>query len=251
MTDFIKVEHAEKVCIVTINRPEAKNAINQDMYGAIADALTDADERADIRAVLLKAEGDIFTAGNDLRDFRSDDSQGEPPVRRFLTAIRDVDVPFIIAVNGAAIGIGLTMLLHADLVIADETASFKAPFAQIGVVPEAGSSVLLPQAVGIAWANDILLTGRSVSASEALSIGLISRVYPSADLQAEALKLAKQVAAMAPNAMKESKRLIRSGRDVLKAQMEKELAVFGRQLKSAEFKEAATAFFEKRPPVYD
>lgn len=251
MTEFVKVEHSDKVCTITINRAEAKNAINQDMYGAIADALMDADERPDVRCVLLRAEGDIFTAGNDLRDFRSDDSEGEPPVRRFLTAIRDVDVPFVISVNGAAIGIGLTMLLHADLVIANEVASFKAPFAQIGVVPEAGSSVLLPQAVGIAWANDILLTGRSVSAAEALSIGLISRVYPAADLDAEARKLAKQIAAMAPNAMKESKRLIRSGRDALKDQMERELVVFGRQLKSAEFKEAATAFFEKRPPVYD
>lgn len=251
MTEFVKVETADKVCVITINRPEAKNALNQDMYGAMADALVDANERADIRCVLLRAEGDIFTAGNDLRDFRSDDSQGEPPVRRFLTAIRDIDVPFIIAVNGAAIGVGLTMLLHADLVIAGEAASFKAPFAQIGVVPEAGSSILLPQAVGIAWANDILLTGRSVSAQEALSIGLISRVYPDTELDGEAHKLARQVAAMAPNAMKESKRLIRSGRDALKDHMETEMKVFGRQLKSAEFKEAATAFFEKRPPVYD
>ncbi|MAK62685.1 MAG: enoyl-CoA hydratase [Ponticaulis sp.] len=251
MTDFIQVAYADKVCTITINRPEAKNAINQAMYGAIADALTEADERADVRVVLLRAEGDIFTAGNDLRDFQSSDADGEPPVRRFLRAIRDVDVPFVIAVNGAAIGIGLTMLLHADLVISDDTASFKAPFAQIGVVPEAGSSVLLPQAVGIAWANDILLTGRSVNAQEALSIGLISRVYPAADLQAEAVKLSKQIAAMAPNAMKESKRLIRSGRDVLAEHMDKELAVFAKQLESAEFKEAATAFFEKRPPVYD
>lgn len=251
MTDFVNVEMADKVCVITINRPEAKNAINQAMYGAMADALVEANDRADIRCVLLRAEGDIFTAGNDLRDFVSDSSQGVPPVHRFLSAIRDVDVPFVIAVNGAAIGIGLTMLLHADLVIASEAASFKAPFAQIGVVPEAGSSILLPQAVGIAWANDILLTGRSVTAQEALSIGLISRVYAAADLDAEAQKLAKQIAAMAPNAMKESKRLIRASRDVLKAHMETELAVFGRQLKSAEFKEAATAFFEKRPPVYD
>tara|TARA_B100000678_G_scaffold42272_1_gene31687 strand:+ start:10934 stop:11689 length:756 start_codon:yes stop_codon:yes gene_type:complete len=251
MTDFITVEHQDKVCIVTLSRPEAKNAINQDMYGAMADALLDADERDDVRAVLLRAEGDIFTAGNDLRDFQSSRDGGEPPVGRFLRAIREVNVPFLIAVNGAAIGIGLTMLLHADLIIADETASFKAPFAQIGVVPEAGSSILLPQAVGIAWANDILLTGRSVTAEEALSIGLISRVYPKAELQAEALKLAKQVAAMAPNAMKESKRLIRASRDVIAKQMEKEFAVFGRQLQSAEFKEATTAFFEKRPPVFD
>ncbi|MAP94139.1 MAG: enoyl-CoA hydratase [Ponticaulis sp.] len=251
MTEFIKVEHQEKVCVITISRPEAKNALTQDMYGAIADALVDADSRSDVRAVLLRADGDIFTAGNDLRDFQSGKSDGEPPVGRFLRAIRDVDVPFLIAVNGAAIGVGLTMLLHADIVMASETASFKAPFAQIGVVPEAGSSLLLPQAVGLAWANDILLTGRSVTAEEALSIGLISRVYPADQLDGEAHKLAHQIAAMAPNAMKESKRLIRASRETIAAQMDKELVVFGRQLQSAEFKEAATAFFEKRPPVYD
>lgn len=251
MSEFISVERHDRVCVVKIDRPAAKNALTQDMYGAIADALFEADKNKDIRAVLLTSDGELFTAGNDLRDFQSERGEGEAPVGRFLRAIRDVNVPFIISVNGPSIGVGLTMLLHADLVIAGERATFKAPFAQIGVVPEAGSSLLLPQAVGMAWANDILLTGRALTAQEALSIGLISRVYPDGDLAAEAMQLAMQVSQMPPNAMLESKKLIRAGRDAIIAQMEKEMVAFGNQLRSAEFKEAATAFFEKRAPVFD
>ncbi|HBJ91811.1 MAG TPA: hypothetical protein DDZ43_02935 [Hyphomonadaceae bacterium] len=111
--------------------------------------------------------------------------------------------------------------------------------------------MLLPQAVGMAWTNDILLTGRALTAQEALSIGLISRVYQDGDLAAEAMKLAEQVSQMPPNALLESKKLIRAGRDAIIAQMEKEMVAFGNQLRSSEFKEAATAFFEKRAPVFD
>ena len=177
MTDLMNISRNERVLTLEMNRPEKKNALTHAMYAAMADAIRDAQTDSKTGAVLICAAGDFFTAGNDLADFQSGMPSGKPPVIHFLEAIRDAEKPLFAAVNGPAVGIGLTMLLHCDLSFAAKSATFSAPFTKVGLVPEAASSLLLPQTVGLAMANDILLTGRTITADEALSCGLISRIY--------------------------------------------------------------------------
>ncbi|MEP1444917.1 MAG: enoyl-CoA hydratase-related protein [Paraglaciecola sp.] len=253
MSTNLIVEIKHRVMRLTINRPELKNALDRSLYGALADALEASQSDPQIRAVLLTATGDIFTAGNDLADFVNPiEETGTPNVIRFLKAISECETPIIVAVNGPAIGIGLTMLLHCDMVYASTSASFRAPFTHVGVVPEAASSLLLPLAVGNAWANDLMIAGRTLNAEEALSAGLISRVFEDENLLAESLKIAEQVAGLAPNSVKQSKQLIRGiNKEQVKAQMQKEGEIFAEQLASAEFKESVAAFYEKRAPKFD
>lgn len=251
MSEHITQSLDNRVLTLTINRPERKNALTQGMYGAMADAITGANDDPGVRAIVLTGAGDMFTAGNDLGDFAGDMHEGKPPVQRFLEGIRDAEKPIIVAVNGPAIGVGLTMLLHADIVYAGETANFRTPFTQLGLVPEAGSSLLLPLSVGNSMANEILLAGRILDAQEALACGLVSRVLPGADLLAEAQKTAARIAGSAPMAMRRSKALIRANRADVKARMDAESKVFAEQLKSPEFAEAAAAFMEKRAPVFE
>jgi enoyl-CoA hydratase/carnithine racemase len=251
MTEHVHLEFDHRVLTITLDRQEVKNALTHDMYSALADALEEAGSNDDVRCVLITGAGDIFTAGNDLGDFASPLPAGKLPVLRFLETLRDFEKPVIVAVNGAAIGIGLTLLLHCDLVFAGENATFSAPFTRLGLVPEAGSSLLLPRAVGNAMANDILLAGRVLNASEALVAGLVSRVAPHERLSELATEVAHQVAGFAPNAVRESKRLIRGDRDRVADQMRREERVFFAQLESSEFSESLLAMREKRPPVFD
>lgn len=250
MTDHITSHLADHILTLTINRPERKNAITQVMYGALADAIVGANDDKAIRAIVITGEGDMFTAGNDLTDFAMNMRDGTPPVQRFLNGIRDAEKPIIIAINGPAIGVGLTMLLHADICYASETANFRAPFTALGLVPEAGSSLLLPLSVGNSMANEILLAGRILTAEEALACGLVSRVLPAADLMSAAMACAAKIAASAPNAMRRSKALIRANRSDVAARMTAEGHAFTDQLKSPEFAEAAAAFMQKRAPVF-
>jgi len=252
MTDHIQTSLDNQILTLTINRPERKNALTQAMYGAMADAIVGANDDKAVRAIIITGEGDMFTAGNDLGDFASDmeRSSGEPPVTRFLNAIRDAEKPLIAAVNGPAIGVGLTMLLHCDIAYAAESANFRAPFTALGLVPEAGSSLLLPLSVGNSMANEILLAGRILTAQEALDCGLVSRLVPDAGLMAAATACAQQVAAAAPTAIRRSKALIRANRDAVKQRMAEEGKAFAEQLKSPDFVEAAAAFAQKRKPVF-
>lgn len=252
MTDTIKLQTKDRVTTLTISRPDKRNALTQDMYAAMADAIEAYGQSDDARAFVITGEGEYFTAGNDLMDFSMADRGAEtPPVMRFIMAILDCPKPLICAVNGPAIGIGLTMLLHADLCFAAQSATINAPFVKLSVVPEAGSSILLPATVGMAVANDILLAGRVLSADEAHGYGLISRVLPDADFHAQAHEIAAQVAASSPTAMRKSKALIRSNREEIRAQILKESAEFLAQLKSPDFAESVAALMEKRAPNYD
>ena len=173
-----------------------------------------------------------------------------PPVIRFLNAVSTCPKPLIAAVNGPAIGVGVTLLLHCDLIVVAETATFSTPFVQLGLVPEAASSLLLPATVGMAVANDMFLANRVLDANEALTFGLASRVFTSGELMAEAAKIGHQLANAAPNSMIKSKHLIRHGRDQMTAQMEKESVLFAEQLKSPEFAEVIAAKMQKRMPVF-
>ena len=251
MSEHVEIELADRVLTICLNRPDRLNALTHAMYAAVADGLERAAEDPDVRVVVISGKGRAFTAGNDLGDFAAGMPEGEPPVYRFLNALVNAPKPLIAAVNGHAVGVGLTMLLHCDLAFAAESATFRAPFPQLGLVPEAASSLLLPRALGNAWANDILLAGRKVNAKEALFAGLISRVYEDEQLLPNTMKTALAIAAQAPNATLKTKELIRSGKQAVIEQMAKEGEVFDAQLKSAEFAEAAAAFQEGRPPKFD
>lgn len=251
MSENISIVTEGRVTTLTINRPAKRNALTQVMYGQIADALNHYAENDEARAFVITGAEDFFTAGNDLQDFSTASHNEEtPPVARFLEAISSCPKPVIAAVNGPAIGVGLTMLLHCDLSYAAESASFTAPFVKLGLVPEAASSMLLSASVGMAVANDILLAGRSLSAAEAHDYGLISRVFPDGDLQAEVAAIAAHVANSAPDAVKLSKSLIRNQREAVAKQMEKEEQLFVSQLKSAEFAEVVAAMMQKRAPHF-
>lgn len=251
MSDFITLETEGQVTSLTINRPKKRNAITQEMYGAMADALKSYESASDQRAFVITGAEDYFTAGNDLQDFSMADHTSDlSPVARFLEAVSTCKKPLIAAVNGPAIGVGLTMLLHCDLVYAAESATFTAPFVKLGLVPEAASSMLLSASVGMAVANDILLAGRKLTAQEAHGYGLISRVFSDADLQSEVAAIAAHVAASAPEAVKLSKSLIRHQRDQVAEQMKVESELFVSQLKSPEFAEVVAAMMQKRAPKF-
>lgn len=251
MSEHVRVRVAGRVMTITLDRPDVRNALTHAMYAALADALERADGDGDIRCVLITGEGEAFTAGNDLGDFADPLPDGPLPVMRFLEILRDMDTPVVAAVNGFAVGVGLTMLLHCDLAFASEQATFSAPFTRIGLVPEAGSSLLLPRSLGTAWANDILLAGRVLTAADALVAGLVSRVLPGDELLGVADSVARQIAGLAPNSVRESKRLIRADRGRTAERMEMEGEVFFTQLGSAEFSESLAAMKEKRAPDFD
>ncbi|WP_300394770.1 enoyl-CoA hydratase [Henriciella sp.] len=253
MTDHIKTDLSDRILTITIARPDRKNALTQAMYGVMADAINGANSDKAIRAIVITGEGDMFTAGNDLTDFASIEAResGEPPVTRFLNAIRDAEKPLIAAINGPAIGVGLTMLLHCDIAYAAASANLRAPFVQLGLVPEAGSSMLLPRMVGRSMANDILLAGRILSAEEALACGLVSRVVADGEVLETAQQTARKIAASAPGAVLKSKALLNMNRAEIADQMRAEGTVFAAQLQSPEFAEAAAAFAQKRAPVFE
>lgn len=253
MTEHIKTDLTDRILTITIARPERKNALTQAMYGKMADAISGANTDKAVRAIILTGEGDMFTAGNDLTDFASIEEResGEPPVTRFLNAIRDAEKPIIAAVNGPGIGVGLTMLLHCDIAYAAKSANLRAPFTQLGLVPEAGSSILLPRMVGRSMANDILLAGRILSAEEALACGLVSRVTEDGKVLEVATATARKIAASPPQAILKSKALINPNRAEIAAQMAAEGKAFAAQLQSPEFAEAAAAFAQKRAPVFE
>ncbi|SIN68428.1 Enoyl-CoA hydratase [Parasphingorhabdus marina DSM 22363] len=252
MSNNIDLSTADRVTTLTIARADKKNAITQDMYAAMAEAITDYGQDMDVRALVITGAGDMFTAGNDLQDFSTGgaDQDEIPPVSRFLHALRDCPKPVVAAVNGPAIGVGLTMLLHCDLVYAGQSATFNAPFVKLGLVPEAASSLLLPAAVGMAVANDILLAGRTLNAEEALRFGLIARIFPDGELQEAARQIALHIASSAPNALRQSKSLIRNQRDQIADQMQAEGRLFVDQLQSPDFRESVAAMMEKRAPNY-
>ncbi|MEM8985598.1 MAG: enoyl-CoA hydratase [Pseudomonadota bacterium] len=253
-------EHIQKlvdggVMRLAFNRPDKKNAITRDMYSALADGLAEADATPSVRVVVLAAEGDIFTAGNDMLDFMEHPPHAEKdprqaPVFRFLKAIATAQKPLIASVNGAAIGVGMTMLLHCDMVIAVEDAVLQTPFVNLALVPEAASSLILPRLVGHQLASEILLTGAKIPAKRAYDTGLVNAVVAADRLEAETMERARSLAALPPVAVRQSKQLIRGDTAEILQRIEEEGAVFSERLQSEEFKEAATAFMERRAPDF-
>lgn len=251
MTTDILVAVEDRIMTITFNRPAKKNAITSAMYGAMADALVDAHKRDDVRAIMFTANGDAFTAGNDLLDFRDNPPRGaEAPVARFLRGILTAEKPIVAAVNGMAVGVGLTMLLHFDIVYMAKSAKLQAPFVDLALVPEAASSLLLPQRIGHAKAAEIFMLGKWVSATEAESMGMVSAVYSDDALLDEAKRAALALSKKAPESLRLTKQLMRG--DIAQAgeRMEKESTLFGERLQSPELMEAVMAFLQKREPDF-
>jgi enoyl-CoA hydratase/carnithine racemase len=253
VTEHVLVEKSEKLLVLTLNRPDKKNALTRAMYKTLATEITNADADPDIRCVLIKANGDMFTAGNDLADFAAVGDAAEAPrpedANPLLPALAKARTPLIAAVNGKAVGVGVTMLLHCDMVFVADDALLIAPFVNLALVPEAGSSLLMPLRIGHARAFEMFVLGEPVNAQKAVSWGIANRALPPAQLQAAARATALAIAARAPASVVATKALMRD-ETILLARMSQESGHFVRQLKSAEFKEAFTAFSERRAPDF-
>ena len=249
MTDHIAVTIEGGIAEIRFDRPDKKNAITAAMYASLRDALLGCAVEDSVRVVLFTAAGDSFTAGNDLADFaapRGDDLA----VTGFLHAIAAAPKPLIAAVRGNAVGVGTTLLLHCDLVVAAPSARFQVPFVNLGLVPEAASSLLLPRLIGHQRASAMVLLGEALDADTALGVGLVNRVVPDAELEATARTMAAAVAAKAPTAVRLAKALLKGDGSDVRARMDLEGVHFAAQLKSAECREAIAAFFEKRAPDF-
>jgi enoyl-CoA hydratase/carnithine racemase len=250
MSEHIHVEIIDRVQRIVIDRPRKKNALTPAMYTAIADALASGEASDGVRVHYITGAGTTFTAGNDMATFLNP-SAFMAPVVRFLTAIRDASKPLVIAVNGAAIGVGVTMLLHADLVYAATSARLRTPFVDLGLVPEAGSSLLMPTTMGHTRAAELLLLGETLSAQRACESLLVNEVLDDDALETHAMRQAVRLANRAPAAMRASKALMRrANATALRETMDEEYRVFAERLASPELAEAVTAFLEKRAPEF-
>ncbi|WHZ10421.1 MAG: Enoyl-CoA hydratase [Burkholderiaceae bacterium] len=251
MSDILS--HTEGgVLTLTFNRLDKKNSITQAMYGLLADALSLAEGQAAVRVVLLQGHETVFCAGNDIGDFQNQPPQGaDSPVHRFLRAIALFPKPLLAAVCGPAVGVGTTMLLHCDLVYAGDNAAFSLPFVNLGLCPEAASSLLLPQMLGYHRAAEALLMGEPFMAEAALEVGLANRVLPPTEVNAYAQGRARKLAEKPISSLVETKRLMKKGQlQALLHQMTEEGAVFGRMLREPAAREAFAAFMEKRKPDF-
>ena len=248
MTEHVLVEKSDRLKVLTFNRPEKKNALTREMYAALATEINNANDDTNVRCILLQAHGDMFTAGNDLVDFAAINSGTAPhmhEVNPFLLALNGARKPLVAAVNGRAVGIGLTMLLHCDMVFVAEDALLTAPFVNLALVPEAASSMLLPLRIGHVRAFETFVLGEPINAQKAVEWGIANRAVPPADLHKVARAGALAIASRAPSSVSATKRLLRD-ETALRERMSVEIELFARQLKSPEFKEAFTAFAERR-----
>jgi enoyl-CoA hydratase/carnithine racemase len=250
--NHIKTAMGNGVATIEIARPEKKNALTMAMYQAMADAIDAARGDAAVRALLITGQPGVFTSGNDLEDFMQRPPQGpDSPVFRFMQALVACDKPVVAAVTGAAVGIGTTMLLHCDLVYVSDEARLALPFVSLGLVPEYASSLLLPRLIGHARAAEKLLLGDPFGPQDAVDCGIANAVLPAAEVVPHARRVAERFNALPPEAVRESKRLMRRALAEPVAQaMREEGAMFAQRLRSPEAREAFTAFFEKRRPDF-
>ncbi|MBR0649645.1 enoyl-CoA hydratase [Roseomonas terrae] len=250
----IVVTDAEGLRTIRIDRPEKKNALTRAMYGAMADALRDAATAPGVRVVFITGGDACFTSGNDVADFKArGEQQAEvpSPAREFLAALRACPKPVVAAVAGYAIGIGTTLLLHCDLVYAADTAVFRMPFVDLGLCPEGGSSLVVPQRAGQLLANELLMLGEAFTPETALRAGIANAVVPLADLFTVAEGAARKLATKPPTALAATKRLLRQAEETrLTTHMVEEFSLFGALLRGPEAAEAVAAFQEKRKPDF-
>lgn len=251
MSEQVQVTAAGGMMEILLDRPEKKNALSNAMYDRIVDALEEASGRPDVRVVLIGSAGAEFTAGNDLADFaKVAMGGGEARAARFIEAIARFEKPLVAAVPGLAVGVGMTMLLHCDLVYVSREARLSAPFVGLALVPEAGSSLLLPLRVGHPKAFEIFALGASITGEAATALGLANEALDPGD-EIEAARAACALLAKQPlGALIATKRLMRDDA-LLFERMKAEGAVFFERLKSSSAKEAFAAFMERRPPDFE
>ena len=251
MSDILTHQDAG-VLTLTFNRVERKNSINVAMYDALATALEKAAGDAATRVVVIQGHETIFSAGNDIEDFLKNKPAGmDSPVFRFLRGIATFPKPLVAAVCGPAVGVGTTLLVHCDLVYAGDNAAFSMPFVNLGLVPEAASSLLVPQMFGYHRAAEALLLGEPFMAEAALEVGLVNRVVPPSEANALAQAQARKLAAKPLSSLIATKQLMKGGQQkAVLERMGEEGAQFGRMLGEPAAREAMTAFMEKRKPDF-
>jgi enoyl-CoA hydratase/carnithine racemase len=252
MTEHVRVTVDNGVMEITWNRPEKKNAITNAMYAAAGDALEKASADKSIRVALFTSEGDAFTAGNDLSVFAAANSgaAAEPPQgHRLIHNLAKFDKPLVAGVRGVAVGVGMTMLLHCDMVYVAKDAKLSVPFVNLALVPEAASSITLPARVGHARAFQLFALGEPVTGEQAAAIGIANAALPADEVIAAARQAARKLAQRPLGALMATKKLMRDG-EILLQQMHREAEFFGKQLKSPEAAEAFAAFAQKRAPDF-
>lgn len=247
MSKHVSIVVEDGVLSITLNRPEKKNALNQDMYAAMTAALEDAAGSTEIRAVLLTGSGDSYTAGNDIADFQQSYSEGAAAsgASGFGDRLVRLEKPVVAAVNGLAVGIGATMLLHCDLVYASPAARFRFPFVDLGLVPEMASSLLLPRIVGYHRAAELMLLGGFCSAEEAREIGLVNRVLPATELLPHARGAAKALAGKPLGALAKTRALLRGDLADVIARKQQETEIFQQCRQSPEAQAIFRAFMTR------
>jgi len=246
MSEPILVTSDAGVCEVRLNRPEKRNAVTFPMYEQLTRALSAAQADGAVRAVLLSGEGASFSAGNDLQDFLTGPAlSAAHPAMQFLRTLATFGKPLLAAVQGQTVGIGVTMLLHCDLIVAARTAQFTLPFVALGLVPEAGSSLLLPRLIGHQRAAELLFLGQPFNADTAYRLGLVNSVVEERSLLDETRALARAVAQQPAEALTATRRLLRGDTGELLARIEEEARIFGAQLQSEEFRARVRAFLTR------
>ncbi len=248
MSEYIEVSRKDAVQIIRIMRPTKKNALTREMYQTMADALRAGDADSNVRCHLFLGHEGVFTSGNDIADFMQAAQGGVgigDAVLAFLRAIITIEKPMLAGVDGIAIGVGTTMLLHCDLVYASPIARFKTPFLDLGLLPEAGSTLVAPRLLGYQQAFSMLAMGEELSAQQAKDAGLVTAVSGEHDLEEQVLAAASRVAARPPQAMALTRRLMRGDRDEIVARMEEESGHFAERLQSQEAQQAFMAFMSR------
>ncbi|WP_321963446.1 enoyl-CoA hydratase-related protein [Paraburkholderia sp. J7] len=252
MTAEIHVDQADGILTITLARPDKKNALTNVMYGTLADIIENAEHDSTIRVLLLQGDGDMFTAGNDVGEFAAiaaGKGPAERHVHRFLHALAKSSVPVIAAVQGKAVGIGTTMLLHCDYVLLAPDAELITPFVNLALVPEAASSWLLPLRIGHVRAFEMFALGEPLDAPSAVALGIANKVCAQGQLRDDARRMAERIAAKPAGSLSAMKNLMRDA-EALVVQMDSESAKFQERLASAEAREAFAAFAEKRKPDF-
>ncbi|WP_374427438.1 enoyl-CoA hydratase [Ideonella dechloratans] len=248
----IRTGVVDGVATIEIARPEKKNALTMAMYDAMTDAIEAAGGDPAVRALLITGQPGVFTSGNDLEDFMQRPPAGpDSSVFRFMRALEACEKPVVAAVTGAAVGIGTTMLLHCDFVFVSDEARLAMPFVGLGLVPEYGSSLLIPRLMGHVKAAEKLLLGDPFTGADAVDCGIANAVLPASEVLPHARRVAERFNHLAPSAVRESKRLMKAPqRELLQQVIATEAELFGQRLRSPEAREAFQAFFEKRKPDF-
>ncbi|TXT39653.1 MAG: enoyl-CoA hydratase [Comamonadaceae bacterium] len=248
----ILIDTAERVMTITFHRVDKKNSFTRTMYAEMAQALTQAQTDPAVNVVVFQGHESVFSSGNDIADFlQTPPTSQDAPVFQFMRAISTFTKPIVAAVCGPAVGIGTTLLFHCDLVYAGDNAAFSMPFVNLGVCPEAASSLLAPQRMGYGRAAEALLLGEPFLAEAALEMGLVSRIVPPTEVNALAQRQAQKLAAKPMTSLLATKRFMKQGQaDLVAQRMAEEGALFGRMLAEPAAHEAFTAFMEKRRPDF-